>query len=159
MAVALEVRVPILDSSFISLAMNTPFAYKIRGGDGKAILSDTFPEFFPPEARNAPKRGFSAPLGLWITQVLESYFDASQEPAHPLRKRFGEDVGAAWREGILDFAFIQRLRDSHRRGRRDASHELFACILFDLWWRKYIRQTQPIVHWTSGKERLCASFS
>jgi asparagine synthase (glutamine-hydrolysing) len=159
MAVALEVRVPMLDSSFISLALNTPFAYKMRGGAGKAILADAFSEFFTPEARNAPKRGFSAPLGLWITQVLESYFDASQESSHPLRKRFGEDVGAVWREGILNFAFIQALRDSHRRGRRDASHELFACILFDLWWRKYIRQTQPIVHWTSGKERLCASSS
>jgi len=159
MAVGLEVRVPILDFSFVSLALNTPFAFKIRGGAGKAVLADSFPEFFPPEARNAPKRGFAAPLGLWITQVLDSYFDASFEPAHPLRKRFGEDVGAAWREGILDFSFIQTLRDSHRRGQRDASHELFACILFDLWWRKYIRQTQPIVHWNSGKERLCASSS
>jgi asparagine synthase (glutamine-hydrolysing) len=157
MAVALEVRVPILDAPFISLALNTPFAYKIRGGKAKAILADTFPEFFPPEARHAPKRGFSAPLGLWITQVLDPYFDASLDRAHPLRKRFGGDVGAAWNEGILDFPFIQSLRDAHRRGRRDASHELFACILFDLWWRKYIRQTQPIVHWHSGGERLCAS--
>lgn len=157
MAVALEVRVPILDTQFISLALNTPFAYKIKGGKAKAILADAFPEFFPPEARHAPKRGFSAPLGLWITQVLDPYFEASLDRAHPLRKRFGEDVGAVWNEGVLDFSFIQSLRDAHRRGRRDCSHELFACILFDLWWRKYIRQTQPIVHWRSGGERLCAS--
>lgn len=158
MAVALEVRVPILEAQFISLALNTPFAFKFRGGRAKAILADTFPEFFPAEALNAPKRGFSAPLGLWITQILDSYFDASLDRAHSLRKKFGEDMGAAWNEGILDLSFIQSLREAHRRGRRDASHELFACILFDLWWRKYIRQTQPIIHWHSGGERLCASF-
>ena len=147
MATALEVRVPILEPSFIELGLNTPFAYKIREAHPKAILVDAFADFFPPEARDAPKRGFNAPLGQWMGLFLDEYFQASLDRAHPLKRQLGEDVGLAWSEGILDFDFIQQLRNEHRDGRSDRSHELFACIVFDVWWRKYIRQTLPFSHW------------
>jgi asparagine synthase (glutamine-hydrolysing) len=157
MATALEVRVPLLDPAFVQMCLNAPFAYKIRNGEPKAILVDAFSEFFPPEARDAPKRGFNAPLGQWYERLLDPYFDAAGSSSNPLQKQFGEDVGAAWRDGILDFGFIQRLRNLHRQGTRDCSHELFACIIFDVWWRKYIKRTEPLVHWQTNKEWLCAS--
>ena len=147
MAAGLEVRVPLLDPGFVEMSLNAPFAYKIRGGHPKAILVDAFAEFFPPEARNAPKRGFNAPLAHWMGSLFDDYFQASCEPSHPLRKEFGEDMGSAWREGVLDFDFIQRMRAEHRRGKSDRAHELFACMIFDVWWRKYIRKSQPLVHW------------
>jgi asparagine synthase (glutamine-hydrolysing) len=150
MATALEVRVPLLDTAFVEIILNAPFAYKIRNGESKAILVDAFAEFFPPEVRNAPKRGFNAPLALWAGQLFDPYFDASLNAAHPLRKRLGDDVGAAWNDGILDLSFVQQLRLQHRQGKRDNAHELFACILFDVWWRKYIKKSQPIVHWHAG---------
>ena len=149
MATALEVRVPLLDSGFVEMSLNTPFAYKIRNGSSKAILVDAFAEFFPPAARNAPKRGFNAPLGQWIGPLFDDYFQASCEGSHPLRKKLGEDVGSSWREGILDFDFIRQLRAEHRQGQHDRSHELFACIIFDVWWRKYIRKTQPLAYWSA----------
>lgn len=157
MATGLEVRVPFLDPGFVAMSLASPFAHKIRNGNAKAILVDTFSDFFSPEARNAPKRGFNAPLGRWISQLFDPYFEASAGSSHPLRKKLGEDVGASWRDGILDFGFIQRLRSQHRHGQRDNSHELFACVMFDVWWRKYIKNTQPLVHWQTGKERMCAS--
>src|SRR3984885_1031272 len=157
MATALEVRVPLLDPAFVQMSLNAPFAYKIRKGEPKSILVDAFSEFFPPEARHAPKRGFNAPLGQWYERLLDPYFDAASSSSNRLQKQFGEDVGAAWRDGILDFRFIQRLRNQHRRGTRDCSHELFACIIFDVWWRKYIKRTEPLVHWQTNKEWLCAS--
>ena len=147
MATALEVRVPLLDAGFVELGLNTPFAYKIRGGHTKAILVDAFADFFPPEARNAPKRGFNAPLGQWMGGFLDDYFQAASEPAHPLRRRLGEDAGAAWREGVLDVSFIERMRAEHQHGKRDRAHELFACMIFDVWWRKYICKTLPSAHW------------
>jgi len=147
MATALEVRVPILEPSFVELSLNTPFAYKIREARPKAILVDAFADFFPPEVRDAPKRGFNAPLGQWMGLFLDDYFEASVNRAHPLRRQFGEDVGLAWSDGILDFDFIQQLRTEHRERKGDRSHELFACIVFDVWWRKYIRKTLPFSHW------------
>jgi asparagine synthase (glutamine-hydrolysing) len=157
MATALEVRVPLLDPRFVEMSLNIPFGYKIRNGESKSILVDTFGDFFPPEARAAPKRGFNAPLGLWFERLFDPYFDAADRVSRPLQKRFGEDVGASWRDGILDFGFIQRLRREHRQRRRDCAHELFACIVFDVWWRKYVKHTDPLVHWQTSKEWLCAS--
>jgi asparagine synthase (glutamine-hydrolysing) len=144
MATALEVRVPLLDTAFVEMSLNTPFAYKCRSGESKAILIDAFEEFFPPGARHAPKRGFNAPLALWTGKLFDPYFDASLLGSHPLRKRLGDDIGAAWNDGILDLNFIQELRLQHRHGTRDNSHELFACILFDVWWRKYIKKSHPV---------------
>jgi len=157
MATALEVRVPLLDPRFVEMSLNIPFAYKIRNTESKSILVDTFREFFPPEAHAAPKRGFNAPLGLWFERLFDPYFDTADGSSNPLQKRFGEDVGASWRDGILDFRFIQRLRSQHRLRRRDCAHELFACIIFDVWWRKYVKHTDPLVHWQTNKEWLCAS--
>ena len=157
MAAGLEVRVPFLDPAFVEMSLGAPFAHKIRNGNAKAILVDTFSDFFSPETRDAPKRGFNAPLGQWINQLFDPYFEASCSRSHPLQKKLGDDVGASWRDRILDFNFIQRLRTQHRLGKRDNSHELFACVVFDVWWRKYIKKTQPLVHWQTSKERLCAS--
>jgi asparagine synthetase B (glutamine-hydrolysing) len=151
MATALEVRVPLLDRAFVELSMNAPFAYKIRNGESKAVLVDAFKEFFPPEARRAPKRGFNAPLALWAGKLFDPYFEASLNASHPLRKKLGDDVGAAWNDGILDLNFVQQLRLQHRLGKRDNAHELFACILFDVWWRKYIKKSQPMVHWQADR--------
>jgi asparagine synthase (glutamine-hydrolysing) len=151
MATALEVRVPLLDKAFVEMSLNTPFAYKFRNGGSKAILVDSFAEFFPAEARHAPKQGFNAPLALWVERLFDPYFDASLHGSHPLRKRLGDDVGAAWNDGILDLNFIQQLRVQHRHGKRDNSHELFSCILFDVWWRKYIKKSQPVTQWQAGR--------
>jgi asparagine synthase (glutamine-hydrolysing) len=147
MATGLEVRVPLLDPGFVEMSLNAPFAYKIRNGHTKAILVDAFAEFFPDEARKTLKRGFNAPLGQWMGSLFDDYFQASCERSHPLRKELGEDLGSAWREGVLDFDFIQQMRVEHRQGKSDRGHELFACMIFDVWWRKYIRKTQPLVHW------------
>jgi asparagine synthase (glutamine-hydrolysing) len=147
MATGLEVRVPLLDRDFVEVSLNAPFAYKIRNGHAKAILADAFAEFFPPEVRTAPKRGFNAPLAQWMGSLFDDYFDASCSAAHPLRKELGDDIGSAWREGILDFDFIQQMRAEHRQGKSDRGHELWACMIFDVWWRKYIQKTQPLVHW------------
>lgn len=151
MAAALEVRVPLLDIALVELILNASFEYKIRNGESKAILVDAFQEFFPPQARNAPKRGFNAPLALWAGKLFDPYFEASLDVSHPLRKKLGDDVGAAWRDEILDLNFVQQLRQEHRRGKRDNAHELFACIVFDVWWRKYVRKSQPMVHWQAGQ--------
>jgi asparagine synthase (glutamine-hydrolysing) len=147
MAVGLEVRVPLLDPEFVELSLNTPFAYKFRGGVPKTLLNDAFRDFFPPAARTAPKRGFNAPLAHWIVTVFDPYFDASQSSKHPLRTQMGEDVGISWRQGILNWDFIQRLRHQHRLGERDNSYELFSFIVFDVWWRKYVAQTSPMRFW------------
>jgi len=153
MGVPLEVRVPLLDHRFVELSLNVPFAYKLHRGQSKLLLRKTFSEFFPSTARDAPKRGFNAPLAHWILRVFDSYFDRSPR----FRDWLGADVGATWQEGTLDWAFIQDLRGQHRRGTRDNSYELFSIIMFDVWWRKYVKGSLPLVHEPSAKTSKCAS--
>ena len=150
MAVGMEVRVPFLEPDLVEFSLNIPFSFKLDSRQSKKILRDTFRQFITPSVHGAPKRGFNAPLATWIREDLEEYFLAAQDRAHPLRDRLGGDIGLTWGDaGILSSDHIERMRAEHREGRQDLSHELFAVITFDVWWRKYITQTLPIEHWSA----------
>ena len=72
------------------------------------------------------------PLGGWMRTKLDRFFDELL-PRDYVR-----------REGIFDYDYIQQLREEHRRGRRDNAYELFAVLIFDAWYRKYITRTLPM---------------
>jgi len=125
MATALEVRVPYLDYRFVERSLNVPFRYKLRGGQGKAILRETFQDLLPECNHQLPKKGFNAPLAVWMRSHLDSYFDEHMSRA------------AVERQGILNWDYLQLLRQQHRSGKRDNSYELFSILTFDAWHRKY----------------------
>lgn len=126
MAWALELRVPFLDPRVVELAFQIPFSMKLNRAGSKAILRKTFADLIPVENLSAPKKGFNVPLGGWMRTKLDRYFDELL-PRDYVR-----------REGIFDYDYIQQLREEHRRGRRDNAYELFAVLIFDAWYRKYI---------------------
>jgi asparagine synthase (glutamine-hydrolysing) len=139
MAVSLESRVPLLDANFVEFSLNVPFRQKLEYGRSKILLRNVFARFLPPEAQKAPKKGFNAPLSRWVRNTLDGYFEASHQERHPLKETLGESIGTTWmEERVLDWSFIQRLRDQHLRGKADYSYELFSILMFDLWWRKHI---------------------
>ncbi len=131
MAASLEARVPLLDAAFVELSLNVPFAEKLAGRRSKLLLREAFAGYFPPDALRAPKKGFNAPLPMWMQDTFDSYFDDAPG-------RWGAGHGVTWRSGILERAFIDRLRGDFRAGRADTSHELFAVLAFDVWWRRYV---------------------
>ena len=146
MAWALELRVPFLDPRVVELAFQIPFSMKLNRADSKVILRETFADLIPAENLRAPKKGFNVPLGSWMRTKLDRYFDELL-PREYVR-----------REGIFEFDYIQKLREEHRRGRRDNAYELFAILIFDTWYRKYITRTLPMESGTqistaSGSER------
>jgi asparagine synthase (glutamine-hydrolysing) len=126
MAVSLEVRVPYLDYRFVERSLKVPFAHKLRGGKGKAILKEIFADLLPQENLKAPKKGFNFPLAVWMRDHFDQYFD----------RHMGEPL--VQREGILNWNYIQQLRQQHRSGKADNSYALFSIIMFDVWYRKYI---------------------
>ena len=131
MAVGLETRVPLLDHRLVELSTQIPFRKKVRGGKAKMLLLDTFRDLLPPAIVQAPKRGFAPPLAQWMTRVLDRYFDRVLTEA------------AVRKQGIFHWEAIQRIRQEHKRGFRDASMELLGIILFDVWFRRYILE-QPV---------------
>ncbi len=127
MAWGLELRVPYLDPRVVELAFRIPFDLKLNLAGSKMILRRAFADLIPPQNRRSPKKGFNVPLGAWMRTKLDRYFDEllPREYVH--------------REGIFNHEYITHLRDEHRRGRRDNGYELFAILIFDAWYRKYIK--------------------
>jgi asparagine synthase (glutamine-hydrolysing) len=126
MAWALELRVPFLDPRVVELAFQIPFSMKLNRAGSKTILRKTFADLIPPENLRAPKKGFNVPLGGWMRTKLDRFFDDL------LPREYVQ------REGIFEFDYIQQLREEHRQGLRDNAYELFAILIFDAWYRKYI---------------------
>jgi len=127
MAWGLELRVPFLDHRVVELAFRIPFQFKLNGAGSKVILREAFSDLIPVENLRAPKKGFNVPLGAWMRTKLDPLFDEL------LPREYVE------REGIFNYDFIAHLRDEHRRGRRDNAYELFAVLIFDAWYRKYMK--------------------
>lgn len=132
MAWALELRVPYLDPRLVELAFQIPFSLKLNRAGSKMILRQAFADLIPAENLTAPKKGFNMPLGSWMRTKLDRYFDELL-PREYVR-----------REGIFEYGYIQQLREEHQRGQRDNAYELFAILIFDTWYRKYITRTLPM---------------
>lgn len=132
MACGLELRVPFLDPRLVELAFRIPFREKMNRGGSKQILRRAFADLIPAEHRRLPKKGFNLPLGIWMRERFDRCFDEL------LPREYVE------REGIFNYQAIARLRDEHRRGQRDNAYELFAILLFDTWYRKYMTRTLPM---------------
>ena len=131
MAVGLEVRVPYLDHRVVEHALAVPFRHKLRGLRSKVILRETFSDMLPASSVSSPKKGFNVPLAAWMRDHLDSYFDSEMSKS---------EVDG---HGVFNWDFIQHLRREHMTGRRDNSYQLYAIIMFDAWYRKYILETEP----------------
>lgn len=129
MASSLELRVPFLDPRVVELAFQIPFRMKLRRGESKRILRRAFADLIPQENLGVPKKGFNVPLGVWMRTKFDRYFDERLPQSY------------VDREGIFSYEYLQQLREQHRRGERDNAYELFAVLMFDAWYRKYITQT------------------
>jgi asparagine synthase (glutamine-hydrolysing) len=127
MAWGLELRVPYLDYRLVELAFQIPFALKLNWKGNKQILRRALADLIPAENQRVPKKGFNVPLGNWMRTKLDHYFDEL------LPRDYVQ------REGIFQYEAIAQLREEHQRGQRDNAYELFAILMFDTWYRKYIR--------------------
>ena len=91
-----------------------------------ASTRGAFADLLPPANANAPKRGFNFPLAVWMRDYFDKYFDTHMDRDY-LRA-----------QGILNWDYVQLLREQHRLGKNDNSYPLFSLIMFDVWYRKYI---------------------
>ena len=71
MAVALEVRCPLLDRSVADLAGHVPPHLLMPGNRPKGLLRRLAAEHLPPAIVRRPKRGFAVPIGHWFRHELK----------------------------------------------------------------------------------------
>jgi asparagine synthase (glutamine-hydrolysing) len=120
MANSLEVRCPVLDHRVVEAAAAMPGAWKLKRGEGKAVLRRAFADALPAEVFQRPKKGFEVPIALWLTGPLRSLAECALEPS---------TLGA---HGIAA-APPRRWLTELQSGRRDTSEKLWTLIAFTQW--------------------------
>jgi asparagine synthase (glutamine-hydrolysing) len=121
MAVALEVRVPLLDHRLVELSWRLPRRFKVRGGTGKWLLRQIAYKHVPRNLLERPKMGFGVPVDAWLKGPLKQW-------AGDLLSQSG-----LARTGLLNPAPIAAKWDEHQTGRRNWQHFLWNVLMFAAW--------------------------
>lgn len=124
MAVALEVRPPILDHRVVELAWRLPRKFHVRDGQTKWLLRKVADRYIPREMLERPKMGFIVPMADWLRG--------------PLREWAGdlltsESLGG----GYLDRKAVRDLWAGHTDFHRNAANELWTLLMFEDWRRRW----------------------
>lgn len=117
----LEVRCPLLDRRLVELAFQLPQTIKRAHTRGKHLLRRLARRRLPHQLVDAPKHGFTAPIGEWI--------------AGPLAGRYESEVltGTAHVASLLDMAHVHRAFREHRDGYADHWYLLWAVWVLERW--------------------------
>jgi asparagine synthase (glutamine-hydrolysing) len=122
MAVALELRCPMLDTQVVDLAGHLPTSVLLPDGRGKGLLRKLAARHVPASIIDLPKRGFSVPIGRWFKGVH--------------RKALSDCLSCPTFDGLgLNRKEVDRYLGEHLRGRADHTHRLFALLQLSLWGR------------------------
>jgi asparagine synthase (glutamine-hydrolysing) len=126
MAVALELRSPLLDHRVAEFSWRLPPHFKLRGTAGKWILRHVLYRRVPQAIVDRPKMGFSIPIDRWLRGPLRSWAE----------ELLADDE--TYRAGLLDPAPIRRAWRDLQDGRRQTGMALWAVVMFQAWnarWR------------------------
>lgn len=126
MAVALEVRSPLLDYRVVELAMRLPLHLKFRQGEQKYLLRRLLERYVPARLWNRPKRGFMAPVATWYRGSRKTHIAGAIEA---LGRHFADTLSASTMR-----TFLER----HLTGRYDYSQKLFTLDALDGWTKEYL---------------------
>jgi len=128
MANSLEVRSPFLDYKVVDFAFSLPDSYKINSKLKKRILQDAFRPMLPAEIYNRPKHGFEIPLLDWFRKELWGLINDDL-----LSKEFVEQ------QGIFNVKATENLKNKLLSNNPEDTHAtIWALIVFQYWWKKYI---------------------
>lgn len=127
MAVALEVRVPLLDHRVVEFAWRLPEHAKIRGGKTKWLLRQVLYRHVPEHLVERPKMGFGIPLGEWLSGPLKDWVD------HLLDERRLREAG------LVDPVVVRRYWNEHRAGTRNWQFLLWDVLMLEAWRERWLR--------------------
>jgi asparagine synthase (glutamine-hydrolysing) len=97
-AVGIEVRYPLLDDEMVAFSGEIPPDWKVKGQQLRWFYKAALRGFLPDKILDKSKHGFGVPFGTW----------ARDYP--PLRERVGDALANFKRRGLLQPAYVDRLR-------------------------------------------------
>jgi asparagine synthase (glutamine-hydrolysing) len=121
MAVALEVRVPLLDHRVIEFSWRLPRRFKLRRGKGKWLLRQIAHKYVPRELLERPKMGFAVPIDQWLRG--------------PLKDWAGDLLNSSASNGVglFNHAPIVKKWVEHQAGARNWQYFLWNVLMFEAW--------------------------
>ena len=123
MAHSLEVRVPLLDTDFVTYTAGLPTSAKLRKGRGKRLFRQALRSRVPDQILDRPKQGFHLPLDAWLTGPLQ------------LRLRALASDRAGPVADYVDLGLVAASIDEHVQQTADRSTELWFVLMLDAFLR------------------------
>ncbi len=124
---ALETRAPFLDHTVADLVFSLPYSLKYNKGTTKYILKKMMKGKLPEHIIHRKKKGFGIPLARWLTGPLRPL-------AEELLSR--KSLSA---HGLFNTSEVARLLDDHMNERRDNRKEIWNIMIFQLWYKRWMR--------------------
>jgi asparagine synthase (glutamine-hydrolysing) len=126
MAHGLEARSPLLDHVFLEWAASIPEDIKMAGGQTKALFKRAMEPYLPRELLYRPKMGFGCPIDHWLRgELKEMAYDTLLSSTAKARAIFRPD-------------YVRRLLDEHVSGIISHHTRLWALLMLELWFRKWV---------------------
>ncbi len=126
MAHSLEVRAPFLDHVLAEFVFRLPSRFKLKDSVGKRLLRRAVGDLLPESILGRRKMGFGVPLTAWFRGDLLPLLHETLI-SEPARRRgwFREDT-------------VRGLIDDHAGGRADHSPRLWALLMLETWFQRFI---------------------
>lgn len=128
MAVALELRAPLMDHKLCEYAWRLPQDMKVRGMSGKWLLRQVLKRYVPEELFERPKMGFGIPVSAWLRGPLKDWGAALLD-----KKKLEE-------QGYLNADLVWDAWEKHQKGvTADAnSMHLWSALMFQAWYERWM---------------------
>ncbi|PKP23203.1 MAG: asparagine synthase (glutamine-hydrolyzing) [Bacteroidetes bacterium HGW-Bacteroidetes-21] len=127
MSEGLEIRVPFLDHTLVEYVNRIKSEFKINKLERKSILRRTFTDIIPDDIMRKPKHGFEIPVEKWMKNELRGLLDEYTQPSY------------IERQGVFNINVIQALKKkSLATMSGDTPANLWAILVFQYWWKKYL---------------------
>ena len=135
MAVALEVRAPLLDHRVLEFAWELPLALKLQGRRSKIVLRRLLSRYVPEALFERPKTGFGVPIYRWLRGPLRDWAESLL------------DEQRLEHEGYLNPMPIRNVWQSLLTGQSEWAYggELLWTVLMFQAWLEQVRRDEPAV--------------
>ena len=147
MSFGLEARAPLLDHHLATVANRLPDRLKATAAQTKVALRQIAARLLPKELVERPKRGFGVPMKRWLQNELSGWtreilLDSSATTGEFFQRRT-----------------IERTIDEHLLGRHNHTGRLYTLLVFELWFRHHILETDTGVRDTTPEDRFGESVA
>lgn len=126
MAVALEIRCPLLDHRVVEYFWTLPRDLLAGGGKGKLLLRRILARHVPSHLFERPKMGFGVPIEHWLRGPLR---DWAEDLISTERLK---------RDGLFRPEPIRTAWEQHVEGRADHQYRLWTILMFQAWRARWL---------------------